>query len=472
VPSPVGNPEAIQKAMGKYAGPVRTYDQEEIDQCAHVAFEPIHTLTAKMILKEDRVPCTFQEAVLGIPWDEFARSLTMGTSSGYVSGATFDGKRTFFPVKDDGSYDLECDYAIWLEGEVRDLISDASKGIRRLCPFIDFGKDEKLPIDKVKNDLKLRLVSGASIIYTIAFRQYFLKFLSSVMHTRIDNGSAAGINPYQEWDHLKRHLLNTSECIVAGDYSAFDASGQPQLYEAILNYINEWYDDGPENALIRTVLWQDLIHSRHIGKNSEGKVIMYQWTHSLPSGHPATTIVNSMYNLLLICICYKRQMGVAALADYHKLVTPVVLGDDNIIAISPNIIGDFNQLSITKHMSDLHMKYTDEDKGTAVNKWKPLSEAGFLKRGFNLEGDKAWGTLSLETIKEMCYWCRNKRDVENITKTNFETALKELSAHPQEVWDEVSGPMLEAYAASGRRTAFLPTRDTYRLLFKSTVLRY
>lgn len=471
-PAPIGDFQAYLKAIKKYSGPVKVYDAKEVAMCAHTAFALIEEETKKFAPKGDRPVLTFEEAVVGIESDSFARGLTMGTSAGYCSGATFEGKKTFFPMKPDGSYDLNTDYGNWVRKKCWEVIENARNAIRELHWYQNFPKDEKLPIDKVVNDKKLRIVCGAPIVYTIVFRMYFMKFLSSVMHSRIYNGCAAGINPYQEWGELANHLLNTSEHIVAGDYSAFDASGQPQLYDAILDYINKWYDDGEENALIRRVLWQDLIQSRHIGKNSDGEYVGYQWTHSLPSGHPATTIVNSMYNLLLICICYKREMGATALGDYHKLVTPVVLGDDNIIAIAEKIIARFNQLTITKHMDDLHMKYTDEDKGVAKKPSKSLGEAGFLKRGFNFEDGYVFGNLSLETIKEMCYWCRNTREKETITQSNFETALKELAAHPKEVWDELSGPMLAAYEASGRRTVYLADRDIYRMLFKESELRY
>lgn len=452
-------------AVKKYTGRVLLYDQQELKCAAYTAFLPL-TECSKGVLKEERVVLSFEEAIIGDPNDPMMNSIPRNTSAGYPRSLEkgVNGKKDFFGFGDE--YDLTSENAKVLKHDVEDIILKAEKNIRKLHVFTDFLKDERRPDGK-----GARLVSGAPIAYVVAFRMYFLKFISTMMKERITNGCCAGINVYQEWQYLWNHLTSMSLTGVAGDYSAFDSSEQPQFHDEILNYINGWYDDGETCATVRKVLWLELTHSRHLGGDGKDNRTVYQWFHSLPSGHPATTITNSMYNLMLFVMCFQRLLGTNALVDYHKLVRPVVLGDDNVVAIHPSIQDKFNQDTITVEMKKLGMTYTSEDKDTLVAPIRDLKTVGFLKRGFRsevVEGvEIVLGPLSLDTIREMPYWCRNKAEMEQICCENFETALIELSAHPISAWEEIGSKMLSAYKASGRNTAIAPERNLYLRRFLS-----
>lgn len=446
-------------AVNKYTGKVIVYDQEEIKCAAYTAFLPL-TECSKNVIKEERVVMTFEEAIIGDPNDPMMNSIPRNTSAGYPRSLEkgVNGKKDFFGFDDE--YDLSSENAKVLKADVEDIIEKAEKNIRKLHIFTDFLKDERRQTGKAA-----RLVSGAPIAYVVAFRMYFLKFISTMMKERITNGCCAGINVYKEWQYLWNHLTSMSLTGIAGDYSAFDSSEQPQFHEEILSYINGWYDDGEKNATVRKVLWLELTHSRHLGGDGKENRTVYQWFHSLPSGHPATTITNSMYNLMLFVMCFQRILGTNALVDYHKLVRPVVLGDDNVVAIHPSIQDRFNQDTITVEMKKLGMTYTSEDKDSLVAPIRELKTVGFLKRGFRSEivdgVDTILGPLSLDTIREMPYWCRNKGEMEQICCDNFETALIELSAHPKCVWEDLGAKMIKAYKDSGRNTAIAPERNLY-----------
>ncbi len=87
------------------------------------------------------------------------------------------------------------------------------------------------------------------------------------------------------------------------------------MHRAILDVINDWYDDGEENARIRKVLWAEVYNSKHISGSN-----VYWWTHSLPSGHPLTTIINSIYNNICFRICWLLLGGVMSTFDEHIVV--------------------------------------------------------------------------------------------------------------------------------------------------------
>ena len=138
----------------------------------------------------------------------------------------------------------------------------------------------------------------------------------ALMETRIDNGCAVGVNVYSDdWTYLATKLQSKGKRVFAGDFSGFDCSEVPQVHHAILDLINEWYDDGEENAQIRRVLWEEVYNSKHISGSN-----VYWWTHSLPSGHPLTTVINSVYNNLAFRYCWVVAHGgkVSSLEDFDR----------------------------------------------------------------------------------------------------------------------------------------------------------
>lgn len=454
-------------ALKKYSGPVKVYPLEDIDDCSWIAWKCVTDATKDI----ERKIYTFEEACVGDETNPLFRSMPRRTSAGYpFSCYGASGKTDFFGKGE--NFDLDNENCQWLREYVDEIIVNAKQRKRMFHVFNDFLKDERRT--KEKNDRgATRLVSGAPLGYVVAFRQYFGCFCTALMQCRVESGCAAGVNVYQEWGVVKNYLLNKSPHLMAGDYESFDSSEQPQVHDAMLKYINEWYDDGEENARIREVLWLDLVNSRHIGGDGKMNNIVYAWFHSLPSGHPGTTAINSLYNLFNFALCWKRIMGTEKLCDFNKCVRAVVLGDDNVVSITKDALPKFNQHTVTSAMSGIHMKYTTEAKdGAEVAPYRSIEEVSFLKRDWRDEGTHTYGPLAMASILEMPYWCRDKLNVEEITMSNFETALMELSAHPPEVWEEWAPRMVAAYEANGYKTAVRPDRRVYQAKYRSMTSDY
>lgn len=89
--------------------------------------------------------------------------------------------------------------------------------------------------------------------------------------------------------------------MVAGDFSDYDGSLHPDILNTICDMINEWYDDG--NDVIRRNLFLSITHSVHLADG-----LVYQWTHSQPSGNPGTSLINSIYNSFVMrLVFYARE---------------------------------------------------------------------------------------------------------------------------------------------------------------------
>ena len=208
--------------------------------------------------------------------------------------------------------------------------------------------------------------------------------------------------------------------------------------------INEWYDDGEENAQIRRSLWMNICHAIHINGN-----VVYSCTHSQPSGCPITAILNSIYNLIIIRIAYLicaednfKETGVdlRSLYYFNLFVAMVAYGDDNLIAICDTIISWFNQISITKALAQVGHEYTDEAKTGLIVPIRDLSEVAYLKRSFVFNGlvNRYVAPLNLQVVLEMVMWTKQGLGSRIITMANLDVTMRELSLHTPEIFDRYS----------------------------------
>lgn len=430
----------MEKAVKPYSSPVLYFEQEWIPHVMYVAMKRLTSLTRS----DPRVLYTFEEAVLGIPERKF-RSVPRDTAAGFpYTYFVRNGKKEFFGYGD--TYDLTNSECETLKARVADILACAAKGQRLLHVFTDFLKDELRKPEKVES-VSTRLISSSPLDYMLAFRMMFGAFSSSFMMRHTHSGMAPGICTYSEWHDVVNVLHKHGEEVFAGDFKEFDSSEQPCIHDQILEYINEWYSDGPVNALIRRVLWLELTHSRHVGGLGRDQRFMYQWAKSLPSGHPATTVVNSMYSLFCIVAAYYKTTG--DLTGFWESASAVTYGDDNVVGAG--VCGDrFNQSTVAKALAEeFGMVYTSDTKDGTLGTVTDITHVTFLKRGFSFENGKVLCPLDFNSFLYTVYWCKNRMEEKKIALSVLENTLEELSLHSQEVWDEKAS---EVYALLSKLT--------------------
>lgn len=449
----------MDNAVKPYATPLLHYEQPWLDQAMYVAMRPLTMLTKDY----SRRLYTFDESVLGVPQEKF-RSIPRATAAGFPF--VYDvknGKKEFFGDKED--YDLTGKQALELRARVDHVVNSAKQGIRLSHVFVDFFKDELRPKAKVEA-VATRLISSAPLDYTIAWRVMFGAFSSAVMRHHTHSGMAPGLCAYSDWSILASRLMEKGKKCFDGDFKAFDSSEQPCVHELILQYINEWYNDSKENQLARKVLWMDLVHSRHIGGMGKDQRYIYQWNKSLPSGHPFTTIVNSMYSLFLLVATYISATG--DLVGYWTHVTSVTYGDDNVSNVDDDLAEVFNQVTVAEHMQkQFSVTYTPGNKTGVFEKYTRLEETTFLKRGF-AKIDNAWVCpLEKDSFMYTFYWCKNKKLESKIIIDVLETALEELSMHTDDMWSEYAPKLVEVLAMKGAITRSKCEKKQYLNLIRS-----
>jgi len=262
-----------------------------------------------------------------------------------------------------------------------------------------------------------------------------------------------------DWHRIAERMQSKGKKVIAGDFSNFDGTLVSEFLWAILDIINQFYDDGEENALIREVLWCEIVNSVHVFGNS-----VYIWTHSQPSGCPLTAIINSIYNSLSMRYVWMLVVPqeLKNMQAFRRYVAMIAYGDDNIVNISDHVIEIFNQVTIAAGYATFGMTYTDEAKSGELVPYRSLNDISFLKRTFLREASGLHrAPLCLETVLEMTNWIRGDLDREEKTRENIETAAFELSLHPDAVFHEWI-PKFRAAGKTLEQQPLLMTLSEYR----------
>jgi flagellar biosynthesis GTPase FlhF len=419
---------------------------------------------------------TFEEA-LTPPETWKLKPVNRSTSAGYKYRDYVSPKHPgkTWALGHEGPISWDSDGLRVVREDVEHILEEAKQGRRTLHLCIDFLKDELRPLAKVQA-VATRVIAGVELDYLIACRMYFGAFQAACFDTHVVNGMAPGLNHYTEWSKLVDHLSSFDK-VFDGDYKRFDASEQPWIHSVILAYINRWYKLAndtwkSEDDVVRSVLWLDLVHSRHICGTSSSLRYVIQWNKSLPSGHPLTTIVNSMYSLITLAGCYVHTVGDF---DFNEHVRVNTFGDDNISSVSDEVCDRFNQVTVAAVMSDLYgLTYTAGHKDSELVPYTDLSQCTFLKRGFapDLDG-LVQGSPCLEWIGPLDegsflyegYWFKNTRHPYEDLAVRVEHTLCELSLHEQSKWDMLAPPIIQWCISHGVKC--LKSRDLARARIKT-----
>lgn len=321
-----------------------------------------------------------------------------------------------------------------LKAAVEERLALAKQGIRKAAVWVDTLKDEKRPLEKVREG-KTRTISAGPMDFLLLFRKYFGGFTAHVVKHRVHNEIAVGIDMHSpaEVKMLRDYVTSKGKNMIAGDFSNFDGTLCPQVLYAALEVIENFYQGSEEDRLVRRVLFSEVACSVHMRDG-----LLYLWTHSQPSGNPLTSYVNSLYNSISMRYVWYHLApeGLRNMRSFAENVSLVSYGDDNLLGVSDRTDW-FNQVAITDGYKLLNMVYTMESKTGEVIPFRTINEVSFLKRSFRRDEDLTWvAPLDLLVILEMGQWVHGDIDQRALCMSNVREALKELTLHGREVYEE------------------------------------
>jgi hypothetical protein len=222
--------------------------------------------------------------------------------------------------------------------------------------------------------------------------------------------------------------------MIAGDFSAWDSTMYSEIGDLIIDLINEWYGDSDENKTLRRILFMEMYSSVHLYND-----ILYVWHKGMPSGNPLTSILNSIYNNIIIRAAYIMALeSYDSIKDFDHNVYMCAYGDDNVISVSDKVKNEFNMTVLTECLAEFGMTYTDDNKNVDTRGFRDISDITFLKRSFVYhEGRNKWlCPLDFESIRHQLYYTDDMDKVVDTVIQSYDTLKLELSLHGKEVFDK------------------------------------
>lgn len=374
-----------------------------------------------------------KEAVFGIPKLTFFKGINRNSSPGYGwSKHGLKGKQ------------------YWIQGEINSVnnppyinsklyarieqrILLARQNIKLETLYILTAKDEKKKIGGTT-----RLFTNPPMDYTIACRMYFGAFINWFIENQINNHSLIGMNMYGTIPDYMGRKFEVYKNIIAGDFTNYDGHERADVLLMVLDFIERWYNGSQEDKQIRYILYKDLVNSYHICWD-----FIYQIARSVPSGNPLTSIVNTLYNMILNIYVYLMLVPVKirTVRDYFHNVWGYYYGDDHVIGVKNRVKQYLTYNSFCTKYKELGHVYTTshKDKIDDLKEHDNINDVVILKRVivFDQYVHRYIACLEKKSIEETINWCKIKNNTVEQIIQNVDFVLRESSLWDKEYYDHV-----------------------------------
>uniref|UniRef100_A0AAT9JIS2 RNA1 polyprotein n=1 Tax=Chrysanthemum nepovirus TaxID=3115762 RepID=A0AAT9JIS2_9SECO len=424
--------DPLKNGMEKFANPMDTLDDKLLGEVCEDIYQTWYdALPSFEDEKQFLTKVSLEVALQGIPGEACYDAMRSDTSEGYPytlerkQGES--GKSRYIFIDEDGTRSLVQDTSVYKD------YYELSASVVHTVPVlncVECPKDELLKPGKVFDKPGTRLFDTLPFVHNILLREYFLNFCTFLQFNRLHLPCSVGINPYsKEWTWLYDRLASKSDKALNCDYSKFDGLISHQVYMHMVATINRLFKDGEEANCARKNLFLMFTARRSIAYDQ-----VYMVKGGMPSGCALTVVINSILNEILVRYVYKRVVPAPARNYFNKYVELIVYGDDNLIAISDDVVDFFDGPIIQKEMKQVGVTITDgTDKLSPTLERKPLESLDFLKRGFRkVEGGAIYAPLDLSSLYSRLYYTtagENGLYQLDILHDNVKSFLEELYLH-------------------------------------------
>jgi len=396
---------------------------------------------------------SIEEAINGIKGLDYVDRLNMATSSGYSwKVPNRKGKWNWFE-------EISTDELL-AKPEVLEAVKKreefAKEGIKYPHIWIATLKDEKLKMNKIEQGAP-RAFDVGMLDMILLSRRYFLAFNANLYSLHNESFSAIGMDPEScEWAHMIEYLTQVSDKGFDADFESWDKRLPAPFILAACDIINAWYDDGPENARVREVLFHDLVFSKVLISDA-----LVQTDHGMKSGHSLTIVVNTLANVLKHLYAWLvLQPGEKEFKTFGTDVRLKALGDDCLLFVHERSKEFYNYDCIKKVFEVFGDVVKPGDKGDANFVARKPEMLTFLKRSTVLlpQFPKKVARLELVSIMEMMNWVNKELDPIDALEDNIETALRFLVFHGKDLFTVIRKRVICAIQKRNLKI-FVPTYD-------------
>lgn len=282
------------------------------------------------------------------------------------------------------------------------------------------GVDKKLPRSFRVSRLHLQLLS----------KQVFGSFVENIVKNRDFNQIMIGINPFKEWPKLFNAINNKKKW--AADIGIFDGGMLPQVQNKICEVLKGKYKG--KTSIIDFIFATIIFCIVAINDDT------FMTTHSMPSGHFLTAILNSCVNRVYKAMWYYREKMKVGIkpkpSDFLREIGDFVYGDDMINTVSNSAIPSLNALTMRDFFESIGMTFTTADKKPVKEEYQNIEDISFLKRNFVYHNklQRVVCPLDLSTIYSTLSWLDSSSEGD-VMQDKIHNAQREMFLH-EDLYEE------------------------------------
>ncbi len=420
-------------------------------------------------------------AIVGLPGTSF-ESIDLSTSPGYPHNCTSALESTKTKKQLVGCYEngefVEGALAKITQEEVKNCLLMLSRGEVPMWIYTDVIKSETLPKEKVA-DHKGRLVSAAPNSLVLVTRMLFGPFMRWMKDNHLVNGFAGGDNMEGPDAHIitmqHKTVAADQDLHIAGDLSGYDTRHGSDHLEIALQCIVDFIRfHNPDMAPSVVRMYETYVKSLSFTYHIRGKTV-HRWVGSLPSGHPLTTILNSVLNHGYFSYSVWKASGFKPKfwEWYFKNFVVRVLGDDNRASCSPQAKEYLSEAICASGYADFGHVYTDDTKTGLNSAFRPFEKTTLLKRSTRYESILGMyvAPLRIDVIEELPLWTRaegsDRVPSDEQAIKNVETAVRYLSYHEDSEWDRLIPLWEKMYSELGWKCPYVSRASCLKACFGS-----
>lgn len=419
-----------QQALSKLVTPSENVNASLVDE---VAGRFLHDIISQLPDEELALisPLSLDDAINGVDGVQFLDGIKRGTSAGYPWRHS---KRPLLKALTGDRVTVKHEVL----SRIHDIEDKYISGHRYRPVFIATLKDEALPLEKVKAG-KTRVFAAAPLDFLLVTRKLLLPFIRVMQRNKFLFETAIGCQAQsKEWERLYEHLAtNPIDQTVAGDYASFDKRMSPIFMLAAFKIIREiCARAGYTKHELRAI--ECIAHDTCFSNQDYfGELVMFHGSN--PSGHPLTTVLNSLVNSLYMRYAYVQLNPKREVVSFCRNVKLITYGDDNIMTVSSSAMW-FNHTAIQRVLAESDIVYTMADKNAESRPFISLFEASFLKRSFRYDEHigSMVGPLEHDSIAKMLTMCVHSTSYvpQYHMLTIIKTALEEYFWYGMDVFED------------------------------------
>ena len=290
-----------------------------------------------------------------------------------------------------------------------------------------------------------------------------MDFCDAFYGARLQIPSAVGMDPESlDWHSMITQLLEYGNQGFDGDFGNWDGTMKPEVLEAVVSIINEWYADDNKNQLARVTLLDEMIHTDMVGLST-----VFRKHNGNPSGNPLTVVVNTLCNIMYF-LCAWIELAPLEYKDpsfYFSMVRSFFYGDDNIFVPKEICRAFFSFENLKIFFQKYGIEYTEATKNCDTKtKLVNVMDLSFLKRKTTRIGKWYCAKLDISVVEEMVNWIKDCDDPLEASIENALASLRFAYFHGQDKYNEMRLKMIEAFAQVGGHIV-LPSYDYFNRLY-------